>query len=236
MSESIVLAIETSQRVGGVALRTAEGRIHEQTFGVGQRHDDALMPTIERLCREAGVRSGEIAAIGVDIGPGGFTGLRIAIATAKCLAEVTGARLAAVPGAMVAAASYGGRGPVLVASACKGSSFWLTRLERDAAGHWDIAGEPALVEAEAFDPSHATTVLADAHFPEQARQRCHNASVPIDEPTFAAPACLRAAERLIEQGRFVDPLRLEPIYPRPPEAVSLWQKRMREESANQRSP
>lgn len=53
-------------------------------------HAAELMPTIARLLREAQIDFGDLDALAVGIGPGGFTGLRIGIATAHGIAQATG--------------------------------------------------------------------------------------------------------------------------------------------------
>ncbi len=230
MSESVALAIETSQRAGGVALRVGPGdaEVREIAIEPSRRHDDALMPTIAQLCRDAGVRPTDLKRIVVDIGPGGFTGLRIAIATVKALAETTGAIIAGVPGALVAAEAFGESDQqtesVLVASACKGTSFWLTHVGRRD-GAWAIRGTPGLVESRHFDLSDASVLLADEHFPDEAAEIAAASGVRRVTPPFTATACLRAGDRLIEHGQSADPLSLAPIYPRPPEAVAKWRER-----------
>src|ERR1700722_5564446 len=58
--------------------------------------EERLLPLILGLCAEAGVAVGDVATIVVGAGPGSFTGLRVAAATAKGLAAGTGAALVPV--------------------------------------------------------------------------------------------------------------------------------------------
>lgn len=236
-TRTIMLALETSQRAASVALRDRAGVIHEEALSPRKRHDDDLMPAIDRLFKRIGLSSNDLrdGAVAVSIGPGGFTGLRIAIATAKMLAETLNVRLLAVPSALVAAGgrpevrdqrSEVGRETLLVALACKGDSFWLTRVGRGGDdGEWSIIGEPGIVEAGAFDAVGASSIIADEFFPDAARTRAMAAGVPIIAPVFTAGACLRVGERMLARGETIDPLRLLPLYPRQPEAVTLWETR-----------
>ena len=102
MAESLdastgMLAIELSSRVGSVALRDRHGRIAERRFGQGDRTREPLFPEIDSLVRDAGMRQADLRAIGVSTGPGGFTGLRIAVAAAKGMAMALAIPTVAVP-------------------------------------------------------------------------------------------------------------------------------------------
>jgi hypothetical protein len=45
------------------------------------------------------------------------------------------------------------------------------------------------------------------------------------EARFSALACLEVGESLVAAGASADPMQLAPIYPRAPEAVTLWERR-----------
>ncbi|MFO0875018.1 MAG: tRNA (adenosine(37)-N6)-threonylcarbamoyltransferase complex dimerization subunit type 1 TsaB [Phycisphaerales bacterium] len=98
-----MLAIETSQRGGGVAVRGRDGSIVEEPLRDGASAELAVI--VDRAVRRAGLSPRDLRAVAVSIGPGGFTGLRVAIATAKMLSEALGATVVAVPSALVAAAA-----------------------------------------------------------------------------------------------------------------------------------
>jgi tRNA threonylcarbamoyl adenosine modification protein YeaZ len=54
------------------------------------RHGELLAPMIETVLREAAATPGDLAAIGVGLGPGPFTGLRVGIMTAAALGDALG--------------------------------------------------------------------------------------------------------------------------------------------------
>lgn len=54
------------------------------------------MPNIVNLLKEVGMTMSDVEAIGVSLGPGSFTGVRIGVVTAKMLAHVLGVPLAGV--------------------------------------------------------------------------------------------------------------------------------------------
>ena len=81
----ITLGIETATQVVGVALGGDDGPLGSMEINQGRRHAETLAPAIEFVCRHAQVDIGDIGAIGVDVGPGLFTGMRVGIATAKAM-------------------------------------------------------------------------------------------------------------------------------------------------------
>ncbi|HEY4333588.1 MAG TPA: tRNA (adenosine(37)-N6)-threonylcarbamoyltransferase complex dimerization subunit type 1 TsaB [Ilumatobacteraceae bacterium] len=83
----ITLGIETATSAVSVALGNDDGLLGLVELNHGRRHAESLAPAIEFVCDHAGIAVPEIGAIGVDIGPGLFTGMRVGIATAKAMAQ-----------------------------------------------------------------------------------------------------------------------------------------------------
>ncbi len=220
----VLLAIEASQRTGGVAVRDAGGAAHEEMLAGHVRHDDDLVAAIDRLYRRVGLSPRQTKGIAVSVGPGGFTGLRVSVSTGKLLAESLGAPLVAVPTALVVAESHDGPGPIIVALASKGEMTWVTRVQQCGAA-WAIDGDGHLVGADRLRLEGVSALLADRYLPQAIADECARAGVPVVEPVFTPLACLVVASRLFEKSRTTDPLHLAPIYARPPSAVSLWERR-----------
>src|SRR5213592_2539035 len=91
------LAIETSGKIGSIALADASRVLCEEQFEHGLQHAAKMIPMIDRLCAAQGWKPRDIEHVYVSIGPGSFTGLRIAVTAAKTLAFATGAKIVAVP-------------------------------------------------------------------------------------------------------------------------------------------
>ena len=105
-----VLGFDTSTAATSVCLLRADGEAFETEPPVERLfeppgHDRELMPGVDRVLREAGLGFGDLDAIAVGIGPGGFTGLRIGIATAHGIAQ--SARLPIHPVVSLAALAAG---------------------------------------------------------------------------------------------------------------------------------
>lgn len=93
-----LLAIETSTRVGSVAvLDTEDGAREGISFPEGTRHGKALVPSVADLLARVGWQPTDLDAVAVSIGPGSYTGLRVGLVCGKMAAAFAGADLVAVP-------------------------------------------------------------------------------------------------------------------------------------------
>lgn len=241
----ITLAIETSNPSAG-GPRPASGAAGSVCVGyfakdgssqvlaaVGlspaSRHDDALMPAVAEACARAGVSPSGIARVAVSVGPGGFTSLRIAVTTAKMIAEATGAACIPVPTASalaLAAHVRGTRGTLGVLLAWKREDVWRRRFLLREPHHPASGGgvEPVddggiVTLARALDGCDA--VVAEDALREMLSgtdSTGRHVRVAVLAPEFDAAWVLRASA-IIEP---VEPALLLPIYPREPEAVTKW--------------
>jgi tRNA threonylcarbamoyladenosine biosynthesis protein TsaB len=207
----------------------APDRIEIEALGGEGRHDDDLMPAIERLRARLGVSPMGLRRVCVSIGPGGFTGLRVAVATAKMLSEATGAEVVGVPSADVAALALfereGSRAlPALVCLASKRGTAHVTVVRSVGVhpGKGEKLGEPLGVLSESeFASLDASTVIADDHLPEGWARVTGTRGWRLVPPAFCAGVCLKLG---MTMGA-VPALSLHPLYPREPEAVTRWKSR-----------
>lgn len=82
----MILAFDTSAAQCAAALRFADGRVktHVELLGKGQA--ERLMPMLEEVLAEHGQHWSDLTRIGVGVGPGNFTGIRISVSAARGLA------------------------------------------------------------------------------------------------------------------------------------------------------
>ena len=81
-----VLAIETSTSQASVALLENGTLVIERAHARPKQSAERLLPLIAELLAETGWPRTSLARIGVSVGPGSFTGLRVGIACAQGLA------------------------------------------------------------------------------------------------------------------------------------------------------
>jgi tRNA threonylcarbamoyladenosine biosynthesis protein TsaB len=86
--ESILVAIETSGDLCGVAVLRNGVLAVEQTFRHHMHLSEGLLETLQAALHVAGASLDDVTAMAVGIGPGSFTGTRIGVMTAKTLAAV----------------------------------------------------------------------------------------------------------------------------------------------------
>jgi len=96
MRQSLILAIETSSRIGSVAIAFGARRISETRFTGPLMHSVEIFPAVRGLLDLAGRVPGQIEQIYISRGPGSFTGLRIAATVAKIMHLANAAKIITV--------------------------------------------------------------------------------------------------------------------------------------------
>ncbi len=84
----MLLALDTATPLVTVALHDGEDVVWEGASELPLKHGEQLAPLIDRALRATGVVRQDLTAIGVGVGPGPFTGLRVGLVTARTLAHV----------------------------------------------------------------------------------------------------------------------------------------------------
>ncbi len=211
----IVLGFDTATPATAVALRLADGstlRADEDPDAQGHPgHTTRLLTLARDLLAQAGAGWGEVGLIGVGVGPGTFTGLRIGVATARGLAQSLGIDVVGVgtlrvlaSAALTAPGAAGGethagcgsgdgfagganRGALAVLDARRGQAFVAAyAAQEEEAAQEEAAAEEA--EAEAAADEHAVAGDTDVEAPRTARTDRSPAAVCVRE--LLAPRAL----------------------------------------------
>ena len=138
-----LIAVETSSRVGRVALAEDGRVVAEHEITAGMRHGRRLLPTIDEAVRRAGWSPKGIGLVAVGIGPGSFTGLRIAVMFARTAAWRTGAKVVGVPTlrAIAENAPAAERAIAVATDAQRGGVYWATYARADDGSLSQTSGE-----------------------------------------------------------------------------------------------
>jgi tRNA threonylcarbamoyladenosine biosynthesis protein TsaB len=179
----MILAIDTSTDVAGVALAAPESVLGEIVWTGRASHSSLLAPSIQRLLSANGVPVSGLESIAVASGPGSFSGLRVGISAAKGLALALDIPLVGV-GTLdviawqasalsphVLAALPAGRGQVYAARYAGRGSGWscvagprIQSIQSASAGLGDslLAGDAAGVVAAAVREAGSSPQVAPA--------------------------------------------------------------------------
>jgi len=212
-----VLAVETSSLAGGVALLDGERLVAEYLLDVSVTHSERLMTAVDRVLADARWSARDLQGLAVAVGPGSFTGLRIAVSTVKGLAVGLDLPIAAVPtlDAMAAALPWAALPVCPVLDARKAEVYAsLYRWDGSAMRRdWDyLALSPDILAARLTEPVIVAGDAAPAIRSPYARL------VPPPR-RLPSPACvgMLGLERL-RAGDTVTAAALAPLYLRPSEA------------------
>lgn len=152
-----VLAFDTANEVIAIGLGALHGEsrtVEVVACAEASAHrasNTQLLPRIDALLAEQGVARGELACIVVGRGPGSFTGVRIAMATAKGVASALGVGLVGVssPDAVAWNAQAAGvRGPLAVVADAMRKEVYPVRYQLTGEGVCRL-GADRVVKAEA---------------------------------------------------------------------------------------
>jgi tRNA threonylcarbamoyladenosine biosynthesis protein TsaB len=225
-----LLALETSGRLGGIALADGPQLIEEVRLSEGLRHGRDLILVTKEACERAGWQPRQIDVVAVSIGPGSFTGLRIAVTAAKTIAWDTGARVVTVPTlrAMAENAPAETQRVVPILDAKRGG-LYAGIFERPAGGQELVETfGPALVTPEELAVRLEPPALVLGRGLRKAREALAAFEQAPEEWWDPRPGVVaRLGWERAEAGAFADPLRLEPIYIRRPEAEEIWERKHR---------
>jgi len=231
MDKVVSIAMETSCRLGGVALGVGDKLIAEIGFDAGSRHAAQLVTRLADMLACHDLKPADVGEVYVSAGPGSFTGTRVAVTVARMLAQtIEGLRLVAVP--TPAAVAEGARkldwqrlGVILDA---RERLIYAATFARRGEDIDPVAPEGVMTPAEYLDGAGSDVRLIGEGlaYHDMPPERILSADV-LDAPPHLpqAPDVWRVGRRLALAGQFTEYHRLEPVYCRKPEAVRVWERK-----------
>ena len=221
-NQHLVVSLELAQRSGSVAAKLGEGEVYEVVTLQEDRERDSLMPALDKAIQFVGGNPKNINTVIVSIGPGGFTGLRVGVATAKMISLATGANVVPVETALgVVFADARSPDTTFTISATKNSTCWLSKVDKEQL--WckgqlvEVADIPNIIH-------EANTIYGDTFLPEEVVKACEVRKIEIRTTSSTATSMMQVGLKLLAQGKSIEPHKLLPLYPREPEAVRKWKE------------
>jgi len=224
-----ILALDTSTEYCSVAL-WQDGAIAEHCELVGQKHSELLIAMLDALLSDAGVKLSQLDGIAFGMGPGSFTGVRIACGVTQGLAFGASLPVAGVC-TLEALAQASGRGKVIAALDARMGELYFAAYQKGDDG-WSAVVEPCLCK-----PDAAPALSGDDWFGIGSGFAAHGAALQaryagqlcgVDGakvPQAAVIAELGAAR--FAQGRGVDAAQALPLYLRDKVALKTSEREAR---------
>jgi tRNA threonylcarbamoyladenosine biosynthesis protein TsaB len=111
MLSVFILALDTSDARGGLALLRDAALLHTEPHTTAEDYSSWLLPALGRTLAAAKLTMREVDLYAVAAGPGTFTGVRVGLATVKAWSEVYSRPIAAVSRLEALAAEGAGSAP-----------------------------------------------------------------------------------------------------------------------------
>ncbi len=228
-----LLAIDTSTEYCSAAL-WLDGAVYARRVHAGQLHSALLLPMVDELLRESDLSLRQLDGIAYGVGPGSFTGLRIACAVTQGLAF--GADLPVVGISTLASlAQQTDVARVLtVLDARMAEVYWAAYERTDS--DWTCVSEPVLSSPESvYVPDNQAWIGAGNGFAAleaillprlQSQLQSIHADIMPDAAaiaTLAAPAFAR--------GEGIDAALAAPLYLRDKIAMTTDERRLKAQSS-----
>jgi tRNA threonylcarbamoyladenosine biosynthesis protein TsaB len=211
-----ILAIDTATERCSVAL-SSDGVIVERSTDTPRGHADLVLPMIQSVLAEAGMTLAQIDGIAYGRGPGGFTGVRIAIGVVQGLAFGAGLPTVGVSNLAAVAQQVATPGDrVLVCmDARMGEVYWGVFHCNGMSGLVEAASEEAVAKPElvvAAMSSQPYDVTAGTGW--QAYPQLASLAVPRSFPSLLPRASdiAKLAEREFVSRRGLPAAAAQPVY------------------------
>ncbi len=226
-----ILCIETSGRRGSAALALGPDLVEEQGFATDAEHARDLLLTVDHLCRAHGWPPRSVEHCYLSIGPGSFTGLRVAVTFARHLAMASECRICAVPTLHVIAqnALHMPGPPPLVAPVLDAKRRQVFAAAYEWRDRYEAVCKPEMVEPAEFLGRYrdrGVTVLGEGVAFHREAIDASGAKVAEEEFWWPRASSVHALGwQMAQNEAFIDATQLTPLYIRRPEAEELWERR-----------
>ncbi len=209
------LSIDTASELASLALSREGRRVANIAWRCRRNHTVELLPAIEKLLADAGVKNRELSAVFVCVGPGTYTGLRVGVSVAQGLARALALPALGVGRLELDAYPHAGFGGTIVAvhRAGRGELAWASYRS----GPWRELTAPRLSRpqelAEAIEDGSLIVGEVEEAFARMVQGRAVIGEV---SESGRAVALAELGFARLQSGDEAEPALLRPLYLRPP--------------------
>ena len=213
----MLLAVDTSTAQVGLALYDGAQVVGELSWHSQAHHTQQLAPAIADLLRRSGTKMDAVQALGVALGPGSFTSLRVGLALVKGLALARHLPVVGIPTLDILAAAMPVHEPALATVLQAGRGRLAVGWYKPGENGWQSQGPAQVTTAEELSHRIRQRTLVCGELSPEERGRLER---KIKNVLLASPAqCVRRPGVLAElawrdwqAGKAASPAALAPIY------------------------
>ncbi len=191
----MLLAVDTSTAQVGLALYDGAQVLGEMTWAAHQHHTTELAPALCGLLDRCGVSMDKVHALGVAIGPGSFTSLRVGLSLVKGIAFARHLPVMGIPTLDIIAAAQPVAKYPLVALLQAGRTRIAFNVYKNQKKEWQAEGEirSGTVD-ELLTQIESSTIIAGELTSEDRKKLSKNKNVLLASPVN----CVRRPSVLAE--------------------------------------
>ena len=212
----MLLAVDTSTAYVGLAVYDGAQVIGEYIWQSNQHHTVELAPAVAELLARSGLTTENIQALGVALGPGSFTSLRVGLSLVKGLALARHLPLVGIPTLDIYAASQPASKLPLLAAIQAGRGRLAIGWYKSMKNGWQAKGPARVATVDMLIEEIQSPSIVCGEFSAQERQRLGQ----VETIKLASPAqSVRRPSVLAElawarwqNGDVDDEATLAPIY------------------------
>jgi len=213
----MLLAVDTSTAQVGLAVFDGAQVLGEMTWRSKQHHTVELAPAVAELMRRSGLSMQELRALGVAIGPGSFTSLRVGMSFVKGLALACNLPLIGIPTLDIYAAAQPVAKLPLLTAIQAGRGRLAVGWYKSSKSGWQAQGSARVVASDSLIYEIRTPTLVCGEFNNDERQRLvkdeMNVRLVSPAQSIRRPSILaELAWARWQKGEVDDEASLAPIY------------------------
>ncbi|MBN1796207.1 MAG: tRNA (adenosine(37)-N6)-threonylcarbamoyltransferase complex dimerization subunit type 1 TsaB [Sedimentisphaerales bacterium] len=224
----LIISLETSGRNGSVAIALGDEFLRQKEFSAPMKHSAELFGAIGDLLSDYDKKPQDINHVYISVGPGSFTGLRIAVTFAKSMNLANNSKIVAVDSLDVIAANLNDTDSaqqytkIAVILDAKRNQFFIARYEiRNT--KYEKTGTDILITAKDFKEQFISgddpiRLLGEGLVYYKDKFKADGVNF-LDEKHWwpQAKNVYKLGRQKALKGQFENPLKLQPFYLRQPQ-------------------